>query len=104
MAFKFDEISFNLKDVLLVISIVVYVMRSEQRQIEQFNQVKSEIAQIISDNKVNEVKVNARFDALIDKSKETSDKVSYKPQLVAICNDSQLRVKKRKLFKFRLIA
>jgi hypothetical protein len=103
MAFKFDEISFNLKDVLLVISIVMYVMRSEQRQIEQFNQVKSEIAQIISDNKVNEVKVNARFDALIKQSKETSDKVGYKHQLFAICNDSKIRVKKRKLFKFRLI-
>jgi hypothetical protein len=104
MAIKFNEISFDLKDIVLIVGLVVYVMRSEQRQITQFNELKTEIAQIISDNKINEVKVNARFDALISKpSKETSDKISYKPLMIAVCNEYQLKIKRKKLFNFKLV-
>ena len=59
---------------------------------------------IISDNKINEVKVNARFDALINKpSKETSDKSTYKPLMIAVTNDYQLKIKRKKLFNFKLV-
>lgn len=104
MAFKFNEISFDLKDIMLIVGIVMYFNRSEQRQAAQFNELKTEIAKIISDNKINEVKVNARFDALINKpTKETSDKSTYKPLMIAVTNDYQLKIKRKKLFNFKLI-
>lgn len=95
MAIKFNEMSFDLKDVILIVGVVLNSVRYDQKQTDQYNQLKVEIAQMISDNKINDLKINNRFDAFI-KTKETSHNVGiYKPELIAICNDYKLKLKRK---------
>lgn len=61
---KFNQLTFDIKDIILIVGIVMYVVRAENKQLEQYNELKSEIQQIISDNKIQEVKINARFDGM----------------------------------------
>ncbi len=79
------------------------MLRAENIQNERFNELKTEIAQIISDNKLQEVKVNARFDAMLNKptsEKSTSNKMI---NFVAVLHDNRIGVIKRRLVKFRLV-
>ena len=79
------------------------MLRAENLQNERFNELKTEIAQIISDNKLQEVKVNARFDAMLNKptsEKSTSNKMI---NFVAVLHDNKIEVVKRRLVKFRLV-
>jgi hypothetical protein len=103
MAIKFNSITFDIKDIILIVGIVAYVLRAENLQNERFNELKTEIAQIISDNKLQEVKVNARFDAMLNKptsEKSTSNKMI---NFVAVLHDNKIEVVKRRLVKFRLV-
>jgi hypothetical protein len=103
MAIKFNSITFDIKDIILIVGIVAYVLRAENLQNERFNELKTEIAQIISDNKLQEVKVNARFDAMLNKptsEKSTSNKMI---NFVAVLHDNRIEVVKRRLVKFRLV-
>lgn len=103
MAIKFNSITFDIKDIILIVGIVAYVLRAENLQNERFNDLKTEIAQIISDNKLQEVKVNARFDAMLNKptsEKSTSNKMI---QFVAVLHDNKIEVVKKKLFKYKLV-
>ena len=92
MAFKFNEITFDLKDLMLVIGLVAGYFNFKSEQTEQFNELKFEIKQIISDNKLQEVKYNARFDML---SKPTSQKTDTNSciNFVAIVHDTRVKVK-----------
>jgi hypothetical protein len=103
MAIKFNSITFDIKDIILIVGIVAYVLRAENIQNERFSELKTEIAQIISDNKLQEVKVNARFDAMLNKptsEKSTSNKMI---NFVAVLHDNRIEVVKRRLVKFRLV-
>jgi hypothetical protein len=103
MAIKFNSITFDIKDIILIVGIVAYVLRAENLQNERFNELKTEIAQIISDNKLQEVKVNARFDAMLNKptsEKSTSNKMI---NFVAVLHDNRIEVVKKRLVKFRLV-
>jgi len=103
MAIKFNSITFDIKDIILIVGIVAYVLRAENIQNERFAELKTEIAQIISDNKLQEFKVNARFDAMLSKptsEKQTTNKMF---QFVAVCNSNRLEVVKKRLVKFRLV-
>jgi hypothetical protein len=103
MAIKFNSITFDIKDIILIVGIVAYVLRAENIQNERFNELKTEIAQIISDNKLQEVKVNARFDAMLNKptsEKSTSNKMI---NFVAVLHDNRIEVVKKRLVKFRLV-
>jgi hypothetical protein len=103
MAFKFNEITFDLKDIILIVGLVAGYFNFKSEQNERFAELKKEIAQIISDNKLQEVKVNARFDAMLNKptsEKQTENKMI---RFVAICNDNRLEVVKKKLFKYKLV-
>lgn len=100
MAIKFNSLTFDIKDLILIVGVVAYVFRSENRQIEQFNELKTEIQQIISDNKVQEVKVNARFDAMLNKQtshKETDTKSMI--NFIAVVHDNRIQVVKKRLVK-----
>ena len=103
MAIKFNSITFDIKDLILIIGVVVYVLRSENKQDERYANLVAQIQQVVSDNKVQEVKVNARFDAML--SKRTSDKSTSNRmiQFVAVCNDNRLEIVKKRLVKFRLV-
>lgn len=103
MAIKFNSITFDIKDLILIIGVVVYVLRSENKQDERYSNLVAQIQQVVSDNKVQEVKVNARFDAML--SKRTSDKSTSNRmiQFVAVIHDNRLEVVKKRLVKFRLV-
>jgi hypothetical protein len=92
MAFKFNEITFDLKDILLIVGLVAGYFNFKSEQNEKFNELKLEIKQIIADNKIQEVKYNARFDML---SKPTSQKTDTSNciNFVAIVHDTRIKVK-----------
>lgn len=102
MAFKFNEITFDLKDLILVIGIVAGYFNFKSEQTAQFNELKIEIKQIIADSKLQEVKFNAKFDML---QKPTSQKTTEHDTInfVAICHENRLEVVKKRLVKFRLV-
>jgi hypothetical protein len=102
MAFKFNEITFDLKDILLIVGLVAGYFNFKSEQNEKFNELKLEIKQIIADNKIQEVKYNARFDML---SKPTSEKktVTDTINFIAIVNNDRIEVVKKRLVKFRLV-
>lgn len=103
MAIKFNSITFDLKDLILIIGVVAVYFNFRSEQTDKFNELKSEIAQIISDNKLNEVKVNARFDSMVDK--KTSDKSTGNKMIefMAVIHDNRLEVIKKRLVKFKLV-
>lgn len=103
MAIKFNSITFDIKDLLLIIGLVAGYFNFKSEQNNRFNELKTEIAQIISDNKLQEFKVNARFDSMLNKrtsDKSTSNKMI---QFVAVIHDNRLEVVKKRLVKFRLV-
>lgn len=103
MAIKFNSITFDIKDLILIVGIVAYVLRAENIQNERFAELKTDIAQIVSDNKIQEVKLNARFDAMLNK--RTSDKSTTNKMInfVAVLHDTKLEIVKKRLVKFRLV-
>lgn len=62
MAIKFNSLTFDLKDLLLFCSFVAAYFNFKSEQKEMYNELKMEIKQIVSDNKIQEVKFNAKFD------------------------------------------
>lgn len=101
MAIKFNQLTFDVKDIILIVGIVVYLFRFENKQDVKFAELKAEIQQIISDNKVNEVKVNARFDSMktSNKQADTCNIINF----VAILHENRIEVLKKKLFKYKLV-
>jgi len=103
MAIKFNSITFDIKDIILIVGLVAGYFNFRSEQTEKFNELKAEIAQIVSDNKLQEVKVNARFDAMLNK--RTSDKSTESKfiKFVAVLHENKLEVVKKRLVKFRLV-
>lgn len=98
MAFKFNEITFDLKDLILIIGVVLYVARFESSINTRFDSIEIKLNKIVGDFTIENIKTNAKIDML--KDKRTSS-VFTSPQLVAICNRKDLRFKK--LYKKKLI-
>ena len=73
-AIKFNTLTFDVKDLLLICGLVAGYLRIEQKQTDMYNDLKAQIQQIVSDNKIQEVKVNARFDSMLNK--QTSHKTA----------------------------
>lgn len=92
MAIKFNSLTFDLKDLILVIGIVAGYFNFKSEQTAQFNELKIEIKQIVADSKLQEVKYNARFDML---SKPVSQKTDTNSciNFVAIVHDTRVKVK-----------
>lgn len=102
MAFKFNEITFDLKDILLIVGLVAGYFNFKSEQNEKFNELKLEIKQIIADNRIQEIKFNAKFDML---NKPTSEKKTSNKtfQFVAVYNDTRIEIVKKRLVKIRLV-
>ena len=98
MAFKFNEITFDLKDLILIIGVVLYVARFESSINTRFDSIEIKLNKIVGDFTIENIKTNAKIDML--KDKRTSN-VFTSPQLVAICSRKDLRFKK--LYKKKLI-
>ena len=102
-AIKFNTLTFDVKDLLLICGLVAGYFRFEQKQTDMYNDLKAQIKKIVSDNKIQEVKFNARFDML---NKPTSQKETEKETLfnfVAICHENRLEKVRKRLVKFRLV-
>jgi hypothetical protein len=101
MAVKFNELSFDLKDLMLICGFVAAYYSFNNKIDERFNQIEIKLNKIVGDFTLENFKTNAKIDMM--KGKETSDKVSYKPELIAICNNEEIRLKRKKLFNYKLI-
>jgi hypothetical protein len=108
MAFEFDKITFNLKDLILIIGVVsiYYDFKAEQK--ESYNELKIEMRQIVAESKIQELKINTRIDEIknLQFKKDTQKQASNiftKPDLITSCTDKNIRLKKKKLFKYSLI-
>lgn len=97
MAFKFNEITFDLKDLILIIGVVLYVARFESSINTRFDSIEIKLNKIVGDFTIENIKTNAKIDML--KDKRTSN-VFTKPELIAVCN-SDLKLKRK--YKNKLI-
>jgi hypothetical protein len=102
MAIKFNSITFDLKDLILIIGLVSAYFNFKSDQSEKFTELKKEIAQIISDNKIQEVKVNARFDAMLNKPTSEKSTPEKTVNLMAVIHDNKIEIIKKRLVKFKL--
>ena len=91
-AIKFNTLTFDVKDLLLICGLVAGYFRFEQKQTDMYNDLKAQIQKIVSDNKIQEVKFNARFDMLNKPTSQKTDTVNN-INFVAILHDTRVRVK-----------
>lgn len=101
-AIKFNSLTFDLKDLLLICSFVAGYFNFKSEQKEMINELKADIAQIVSDNKLQEVKFNAKFDML---SKPTSQKTDKTDSInfVAVLHDSRIQIKSERIKRIKLV-
>ena len=92
-AIKFNTLTFDVKDLLLICGLVAGYFRFEQKQTDMYNDLKTQIQQIVSDNKIQEVKVNARFDSMLNKQTSHKTDTVNNINFVAILHDTRVRVK-----------
>jgi len=93
MAFKFNEITFDLKDILLIVGLVAGYFNFKSEQNEKFNELKLEIKQIVADNRVQEIKFNAKFDMLNKPTSERKTSENDTINFIAIVHDTRIKVK-----------
>ena len=91
-AIKFNTLTFDVKDLLLICGLVAGYFRFEQKQTDMYNDLKEQIQKIVSDNKIQEVKFIARFDMLNKPTSQKTDTVNN-INFVAILHDTRVRVK-----------
>ena len=92
MAFKFNSLTFDLKDLMLVIGFVAGYFNFKSEQKEMYNELKLEIRQIISDNRVQETKFNAKFDMLNKPTSERKTSENDTICFVAIVHDNRIKI------------
>jgi len=92
MAIKFNSLTFDLKDLLLICGFVAGYFRFEQHQRDMYNELKTEIQQIVSDNKIHEIKFNAKFDMLNKPTSERKTSENDTICFVAIVHDNRIKI------------
>jgi len=92
MAFKFNEITFDLKDILLIVGLVAGYFNFKSEQNEKFNELKLEIKQIVADNRIQEIKFNAKFDMLNKPTSERKTSENDSINFIAIVHDTRIKI------------
>lgn len=92
MAIKFNSLTFDLKDLLLICGFVAGYFNFKSEQKEMYNELKLEIRQIISDNRVQETKFNAKFDMLNKPTSERKTSENDTICFVAIVHDNRIKI------------
>jgi len=92
MAIKFNSLTFDLKDLMLVIGFVAGYFNFKSEQKEMYNELKLEIRQIVSDNKIQEVKFNAHFDMLNKPTSERKTSENDTICFVAIVHYNRIKI------------
>lgn len=98
---KFESITFTTKDVIMVVGGVISAFTFYLKIDSRLNQFELKMEKIISENKINNVRLNARIDALKQTSNNENkiDTVNF----YAVMPSNRLEVKKKKLFNYKLI-
>lgn len=81
---KFESITFTTKDVVMVIGGVVSAFTFYLKIDSRLNQFEIKMEKIISENNINDVKINARIDAL--KTADNTQRVKSKEYFAIIPN------------------
>lgn len=97
---KFESITFTTKDIAMVIGAILSAFTFYIKIDSRLNQFELKMEKIISENNINDVKINARIDAL--KTADNTHHVKNKDYFAVIPN-TRLEVKKKKLFNYKLI-
>jgi LEA14-like dessication related protein len=98
---KFSNLTFTTENVILIvggaISFFTFYMKIDNR----LNEFEIKIQKIISQIDINDIKTNAKIDALkpISNNGKSIDTLKF----LAVIPENRLSVKKRKLFKYKLI-
>lgn len=98
---KFEHITFTTKDVVMIVGGAISAFTFYLKIDSRLNDFEINMQKIISQSEISDVKINARIDALKQTSNnETSiDTLKY----FAVIPSNRLEVKKKKLFKYKLI-
>lgn len=99
---KFENIIFNTKDVIMIVGCIASAFTFYQSIDSRLDAFELKVQNIISENEINNVKINARIDGIKTANNEVP-KAKPMIQLVALCNDTRLQVVKKKLFKYKLV-
>jgi len=99
---KFENIIFNTKDVIMIVGCIASAFTFYQSIDSRLDAFELKVQNIISENEINNVKINARIDGIKTANKEVP-KAKTMNQLVAVCNDTRLQIVKKKLFKYKLV-
>ena len=99
---KFENIIFNTKDVIMIVGCIASAFTFYQSIDSRLDAFELKVQNIISENEINNVKLNARIDG-IKTSNNQVPKAKTMIQLVAVCNDTRLQIVKKKLFKYKLV-
>ena len=102
MALKFQDITFNTKDVIMIVGGVASFFTFYQSIDSRLDAFELQVQNIISETEINNAKLNARIDGIKTANNETP-KAKSMIQFVAACNDTRLQIVKKKLFKYRLV-
>jgi len=102
MAIKFQDITFNTKDVIMSVGGVASFFTFYQSIDSRLDAFELKVQNIISETEINNVKLNARIDGIKTANNETP-KAKSMIQFVAVCNDTRLQIVKKRLFKFMVI-
>lgn len=102
MPVKFETITFNIKDVIMIIggvcSIFGFIIRIESR----FDAFELKMQKIVSDAEINRVEFNAKIEDLRRADNTPNTKI-LTPISMAIIPDTKLAIKRKKLFQHKLI-
>mgnify|MGYP006921422407 FL=1 len=97
---KFEAITFTTKDIAMVMGAIFSAFTFYLKIDSRLNQFEIKMEKIISENNINDVKINARIDAL--KTSDNTQRVKNR-EYFAVIPDTRLEVKKKKLFNYKLI-
>ena len=97
---KFENLTFTTKDVVMIIGGAITAFTFYLKIDSRLNEFEVNMQKIITMYEINDVKVNARIDAL--KTSENTKKVIQKNYLAIIPN-TRIEVVKKKLFRYKLI-
>lgn len=102
MAIKFQDITFNTKDVLMIVGGIASAFTFYMSIDARLDSFEMKVQKIVSENDINNVKLNARIDNIKTANNKTP-KTKSMVQFVAVCNDTRLQIVKKRLFKYRLV-
>lgn len=98
---KFDSITFTTKDVIMIVGGAISAFTFYLKIDTRLNEFEINMQKIISQNEINDVKVNARIDRLKPTSNNNQkiDTINF----YAVIPSNRLEVRKKKLFNHKLI-